>query len=345
MSRLPGITVIFCALLLVDPAVSAQGRDYATEAFQLRMDGRWNRAQEVLEQAIAVDSADARAYFELGRIKQLRLTEGLDRFGQLHSVMIPRIKEERALLEECIRRDPSYARAYLWAGLNESQLLMTYIYTPSKWGNLRRISKRSLWYFERAVVLDPEMMEARAHLVSLQRFGKFMGGDKKAAWAELRDLEDRSPVNAVYAGVDMIDEDELPHWLDSLLAAHPDDIDLLERVMIHRQWKIPRDQRPKVWQQVLDRDPARMAALNAMINTADTLSNDSLYVAYISRFADVYRDSPAFLRSMEPKMYARLYSRLGNAEKAGEYRAQARKLDEAMIQYNLQLPYDWLTPP
>ncbi|HRZ76502.1 MAG TPA: hypothetical protein P5248_03990, partial [Bacteroidales bacterium] len=334
MARLSGIVLSLCAFLFPFLPAYAQGRDYALEAFSLRMEGQWTLAEQLLEHAIAVDSADARAYFELGRIRQLRLTDGLDRFGQVFSELTPRIKAERALLEECIRRDPAYARAHLWAGINESQLLMAYLYTPSKWVRVARISKRSIAYFQNAVALDPGMMEARAHLVSMQRFGWFFGGDRRAAWEGLRYLAEKSPGFAVYVGADMMEEDQLKPFLDSLIHAHPDDLDLLEQAALYRHgWS--KAERMKAWQRVLDRDPTRIRALNSMINSADSLSGDSLYVAYIQRLAAAHRSAPALLRSMEPKMYARLYRRLGDAEKAREYTKQARALDEAMIQFNL----------
>ena len=170
--KIASITVIF--MLFIFSCSEKLADDLVHRAYELRMDGKADAAQVLLEQAIKKDSADAAAWFELARTK---LNIGL---GDPHK-LIAGLDDMQHTINKAVEIDSNnviylffkgyvcYTRIYAtYQGLSKIQV--------------EKVAKETVSTFESVLRLEPNYYEAKLFLVELLKMlPSNVGGDSAKA--------------------------------------------------------------------------------------------------------------------------------------------------------------------
>jgi tetratricopeptide (TPR) repeat protein len=325
--------------------LSQNKTDYATNAFNARLDGKWNKAESILKHAVEVDSADATCYFELARIGYWTEGEGLSKFTEAYTKMTPRIKANKKNIKKAIRLDKNNARYYYYAGLIESHYFMTRVYTPTGWWDTRSSLKRTTRYMENAVILDPDMVDAKVFLANMYNIGKLRFGSKKKLNNLLEDLKNRN-VAAYVDALNVIDEENRIEIIDSLLKVYPDDPQLLANAaFVIQRVKGRKKEANKLWSKSLENDPKNVWALSKYVfscNSADTVTTA---IPAIENFIKATSNECNLLQSAGYKAYLRVCSLQNDDDCMKENKKKAEALDEILMGINSKPEWDWLMHP
>jgi tetratricopeptide (TPR) repeat protein len=196
----------------------AKGNSAAVKAYELRMDGKIEDAQKLLEKALAENPKDAAGHYELARIEWylgLGWTERED-------------VDIQDLIDKAVELDPNNVIYAYFAGcVGIGQTYMS-LRTGDQPG-LKENFVRTIEAFESALKLKPDYHQAMLHLVDFYNSPEELGGDKSKAEQYAKQLEKMGDVPGAKARLLLLPQEveKVDYW-QKVLKKHEGNVDVLE---------------------------------------------------------------------------------------------------------------------
>ncbi len=299
-----------------------------SEAFGLRFAARYDEAKEVLDAELAKNPANARAWFELARLR-------FQAAGKTRE-----IDSAQEAIEKAVKADPDSGLYHCWAARIAIYSGILKAHARDHQGIANQF-KKAAESGERAVELEPGNHAARTILVSL--YGNNppdLVGDKKLAEEHLGIMAERSPVAAAEArcgySLQRDSEKRLALWQE-LAKTHNAD----PRVHANLANEYARagdiDKATQQADKALQLDPGNGAVLMDICRTFGLKKKHGPAKRFAKRYLACDPPGPVALRAWTTFALAQIERRSGDQEKADKTLAEAKRLD----------PYLWttMTPP
>lgn len=193
----------------------------AMKAFKLRMEGKIEKAGELLEKTLDENPEDAAAHYELARIE---FHMALGDMSERHFV------KAKQSIEEAVKNAPDNVMYRFFAG----QIYYYDAYKSAMTGGPGTKEKlaRTIGAFESALKLKPDYHQAMLYIVELySEAPEEMGGDKSKAEQYTRKLEKLDEVFGAKGRALLLPEEieEIDYWKE-VLRKHRDNADVLEEL-------------------------------------------------------------------------------------------------------------------
>jgi len=224
---------IFFGVFLCAVAVAVSGlehHDIVMDAYNLRMQGKADKAKALLEQHVSKNPDDAAAYYELARIEGYLRLGMVGGKGWTREEQLEMGSDIQALIDKAVELDPDNAIYAYFAGFNS--ILQVYLYfmtgdQPSAKENLARTVEA----FEAALRLKPDYHQAMLNLVDLYSAPVEYGGDRAKAEQYAKQLEEMDDVLGAKARSLLLSKeaDKVDYWQE-VLEKHEGNADVLEEL-------------------------------------------------------------------------------------------------------------------
>lgn len=210
MAKRKTLIVLFCMIVGLAKMIFAEplnnstnsgdvnNVNIATQAFELRIEGKVDEALKLLEKAVATNPADGPAQFELARVHfcttmdTVGETEGT--LKQKQKAMKSKLTLAQKAIEKAIKADPANPRYHYWAGKIGTYLT---VYDAHFITTMPAVPIRSINFlksYEKAIKLKPDFYRARKELIGLyERLPWYCGGSKSKAKEHAKQLEQLEP--------------------------------------------------------------------------------------------------------------------------------------------------------
>jgi len=313
------------AVVLVSSTMG-QSLQLATQAYELRMNGKIDQAFVLLDSALAVYPDSAVLWFEKGRCYDWIKVEGTSKFIHAYTKLSPKIKKSRKCLYRAAGLNPSNARYHQWAAQSGALHFMVGIYSPWEWPVLPFRTRSMIRHARLSVQLEPDNPAYRYDCINLLKLGSFWGGSGKEARDETLKLEALDPVYGAMARREITTKKEhfdMAATLRALEPAYPDHPQLnrsLGRITRAHAEK-SRDYTLR-W---IEADPLNVEAINQLYNlTPDSLKEDILphLEAYLARAENSY----TVYQSAGCELLGKYYDLKSDPERAGFYKRRSKEL-------------------
>lgn len=201
-----------------------QGLDETVQkAYELRMNGKADSARVLLEQAIAEDSTNALAHYELARTKQHMALGDMEQLFDM-------IEEAHYSIERATEHDPDNVIYTFFAGCMSS--VQAYISLHRDQPDTKEKYAKACGVYESVLELKPDYHEALLYLVEIYGvLPEDKGGDKSKAEQYARQLEEMDAVFGAKAREILMppEVDRIEYW-EQVLKSHEGNADVLERL-------------------------------------------------------------------------------------------------------------------
>ncbi|MBN1457273.1 MAG: tetratricopeptide repeat protein [Sedimentisphaerales bacterium] len=201
-----------------------KGESAAVKAYELRMDGKIEDAQKLLEKTLAENPKDAAAYYELARI-QMHMALGGGKMENLVDMM--RGAQKNA--EMAVELNPKNITYASFAG--NINFMQAY-YGLMTGGQPKAELARAIGAFESALKSKPDHYQTLLYLVELYSdFPEEVGGDKSKAEQYAKQLEAMDEVYGAKARSMLLPEnvDRIDYW-QKVLKKHQDNAEVIEEL-------------------------------------------------------------------------------------------------------------------
>ena len=176
------LSVAVACMSFVFSSCTSQALDKTVQqAYELRMNGKADSAKVLLEQAIAEDSTNAAAWYELARTKH-HIGLGNPR------ILFTRLDDLQQTIEHAVENDPdnviySFYKGYIC-------FTRAYFSLKTKQPDVKEKVEETISAYESVLSLKPDYYEAKLFLVELfKMLPSDMGGDSVKAEKYTRELE------------------------------------------------------------------------------------------------------------------------------------------------------------
>lgn len=197
------IAVLSATLLVMSIEASSDDANspcVAIQAYELRMAGKLDEAQELLNE----NSKDAKAYFELSRVHFIRIyvemSDDTREVKECHQAMKQHMANAEAAIEQAIKIDSQNPRYHYFNGviaMYEGVSDMHSVWTMA--GGTVKIADM-LKHYEKALEIRPDYHQARLMVLGLyDRLPWYRGGDKQKAKQYAEQLKAMDDVYGAYA--------------------------------------------------------------------------------------------------------------------------------------------------
>jgi len=296
------------------------------QAYELRMNGEADSAKAVLEQAIAEDSTNAAALYELARTE---LHMGLGNVPEL----LGSLGDIQQTIDKAVENDPdnviySFYRGYVC-------LLRANASFKSEQPDAKEIVKEAVSAYESVLKLKPDYYEAMLYLVEVLGIPEDMGGDPSKAEAYARQLEEMDEVYGAKARELLLphDADRVEFW-QKVLGNNQDNADVLEQLGKAYLYQDKVEQGVEYLEEAMKTDPEKeillldLARYHIMtVQRDEKLKDTALPLAEeaINRYLDSEPILP--LKAYAVFSLARIKLDLGDNEGAEELLEKSRAID------------------
>ncbi len=198
-------------------------QDVATEAYNLRMQGKVDEAKTLLEQALSKNPDNAAAHYELARIQSYMVLGGTER------ETVDVLGDAQDLIDKAVEFNPKNVIYTFFAG--HVHFLQAYL-SAMTGGQPKEKLARAIGDFESALKLKPDYNQAMLYLVELySQFPEEAGGDKSKAEQYARQLEGIGGVFGAKARSMLLPEevDRVDYW-QKVLKQHEGNDDVIEEL-------------------------------------------------------------------------------------------------------------------
>ena len=194
------------------------------QAYELRMQGKVDKAKTLLEAAISKNPTNAAAHYELARIRLHRA------FGKgRRETMVDMIGDAQNLIDKAVEFNPKNVIYTFFAG--HVGYFQAYISLMTGDQPKEKLA-RAIGAFESALKLKPDYHQAMLYLVELySQFPEEAGGDKSKAEQYAKQLEALDEVFGAKARSILLPEevDRVDYW-QKVLKEHEGNADVIEEL-------------------------------------------------------------------------------------------------------------------
>lgn len=325
-----------------------QSRATAMSAWQLRMDGQIAKGRETLEQALKKDPDQAAVQFELARIRFLTAVDlaKVGWSGKGRPPRIPDFKPARAAILEAVRLEPNNARYAYWAGvitMYHAYTSIAHVWTapalPSRFGESER-------HLRRAIELDQGNLEARKMLFAEYRgLPWIMGGSRKKAEVQLKEIEQRSAVLGLRARCEMDrpkPEETVARW-KKFVGENTNNADAYEELARACARTSDTQAAIEAYRKVMELDPARG---DVLLQIARLHAQNKEYAKQEAVLREFLKQTPPPIAPLRARALHELGGALrkqGREAEAQKAEAEAKRL--GYLDWNVELPREELYGP
>ncbi|MBC8478299.1 hypothetical protein H8D51_02025 [bacterium] len=313
------VAVLFCSC-------SGNSTDVVQQAFELRLQGQADSSRVLLEEAIAADSSNAAAWFELARTKH---HIGLGNPRILFSTM----GELHEAATRAVTNDPANLTYAFYLGY--VSYLNAYISFMGDQTTAQERVSTTVAAFEQVLKLQPDYLEPRLFLVELLSVPAGMGGDSLRAEQYAAELEAMDAIMGAKARELLLPEegDRVDYW-EQILKKYPEDAAVIEQLgkaylyqekvaegmqQLELAYKTAPDR------QMLLLDMARFYLMTSRQDETQSTTVLPRAASAINRYLETMPLPP--LRAFALSMLAWTQDGLGALEEATQLRVEAQELD------------------
>lgn len=321
-----GGVVLASLIFLLSSCVTEMQVDAVEQAYELRMMGKADSAQVILDQVLAEDSTHAAAWFELARAKQhiglgnpRLLLEGLESLQQ--AAENAAASDPANVIYAYYKGYVSFFRAY--ASFVRGQ--------PDAAERVAEVVAA----FDAVLKLDPDFHEARLFLVEILSAPSEMGGDAAKAEAHVKQLEERDPVVGAMARELILaeDVDRVQFW-NTKLEENPGSADLMAQLGKAYLYQEKTEEGLQQLEAALQADPTKqlllldMAKYHVMVFRQDASQSQTALPKAKEALSRYLKTEPIRpLRAYALHTLARIEEILGSKEAAGTLFDEAQEQD------------------
>lgn len=308
-------------------ALSAGKEQVAMKAYQLRMKGKTDEAKAILTAALAKDSTDAMAYYELSRLNLYLMTARQD-------VKLSDILDN---IGKAVKLEP---KNVIYAYYNAlSRFFSAFMaMQQQKQDQVKPLLAETCQAFEKVLELKPDYYEANLYLVEI--YGMLpadMGGDSAKAVAIADKLMQQNLYFGARAKADLLPEDaDLVTYWKGIHEKDKKNLDIQAELGVSYLKTDNIKDADKIFREVMKKDPSKnwlmlnlaRAPMYKVMRNKD-LAKEQLPIAinYINEYLKTVPEPVVPLKAYALGLKSRFEQFLGNKEAGEKILQEAKKLD------------------
>jgi len=315
-----------CLSLMFWSCTSQKTLNPAQQAYELRINGNADSARVLLEQALAADSTNAAAWYELARTKH-HIGLGNPR------ALFENLENLHQTIARAVEYDPDNVTYSFYNGYVSYCVAFAYLMMGQPDAVLRVAEVVSA--YEDVLNLKPDYFEAKLYLVEVLGLPAKMGGDSTQAEAYVQQLEAAGATYAAKARELRLpeDADRISFW-QAVVEKNPGNADAIEQLGKAYLYQENSEQGTKYLEEAMNADPERellildLARYYLMAGMQDSAKRETvlpLAEKFIQKYLETDPISP--LKAYAYELSAKAKFGLGDNETANALREEAGAID------------------
>ncbi len=320
-----------CAVVMASlgfwSCAESQSDKTVQEAYDLRMNGKADEAQTLLEQMISENPDDALAHYELARTKYHM---GLANLREL----LTSIEDVQNHIEQAVINDPDNVIYSFFTGKIAS--MSAYGAAQRNQPDVKEKYAKTCSIFESVLKLKPDYHEAMLYLVEIYGIlPEEMGGDKSKAEQYAKKLEEMDEIFGAKARALLMPEeaDYIGYW-QTVLEKHEGNAEVLRELGRHYLFKEQVEDAVKCFEKAIQIDPGQnilildLARYHVYTVLGDRKLADTVFPLAEKAF-ERYLDSEPIppLKAFALAMLSRIKRGMGDQEGSEELLEEAKNID------------------
>lgn len=233
---------LFCKEPEVDKAVM--------EAYELRMDGKADKAEAMLEQVISDEPDNALAFYELARTKYHMAFSNLREFEST-------LKEVQQSIDKAVENDPDNVIYLFFSG--NTAFMSAYSAAQREQPDVKEKFVKLCSIYDSVLKLKPDYQEAMLYLVQINGIiPEDMGGDRSKAEEYAKKLEEMDEIFGAKARAILLPEgaDHIEYW-QKVLEKHEGNAEVLRELGRAYLFKDQAEDGAKCFEEAVKIDPGQ----------------------------------------------------------------------------------------